>query len=401
MPIELRQNPFAKSARRAGDTKLKRDERTVVREKLQRSQYEPCSRRRSLPSFAIGCIGFLAMTCAPPVRVAVSPAPPVVTQREEGARWQLLRAPIVPIFISRVPSDSPRLERFIVSGDRAERKDGQLKFAKQSFLHRIDESCPSGSGFIHFVDGKVYWSKTFLDDAVEVGTSNNPSAGLGIEECGPVVIVNPERQGGKPFERWDEQGVHVLSGSKGLTHVHFTTPERGRAIRAPDQLFVTNDGGQTFVTPAEQPYPKAPEDWIQYRRAPIDPKEPDGLVAEPIKTKLQAAWLHRAMSSDFTAMLDATRLTDGTWVRSYKLGSKFLVSLRRPDGTIIDREVSERCSLVPFKDSLIAHCAEIRLAYPEQRRLRELESAQGLGKIIADSENGALVAHVCGDESDQ
>jgi hypothetical protein len=208
-----------------------------------------------------GLMGLILFGCSPAVRQPTPPASHEPPLKGQPVRWRLLGAPASSNFIHRLPDGPAKTERYILGGDRAERVSGRVTYAKQSFVHEIESSCPSGNGFIHFARGrKVYWSNTFLADAVQIGTTKGEEIPL-LDQCGPLVIRNPEF-GKRPRELWDEHGAHVLADTEGFRFLHFTSRDQGRAIRPPDQLFVTTDGGRSFVLATNQPYPKTPEAWL-------------------------------------------------------------------------------------------------------------------------------------------
>jgi hypothetical protein len=95
-------------------------------------------------------------------------------------------------------------------------------------------------------------------------------------------------------------------------------------------------------------------------------------------------------------MMGATRLADGTWVRSLWRSEDqphVLVSLRRADGSVIDRQLPN-CELLPFKDQLLAYCEgekpAFRSIYPEQRALAA--PPQPLLWPVVDPVDGLLFA---------
>jgi hypothetical protein len=338
-------------------------------------------------------IGLFVLGCAPAVNVAVPPASSrhASQHKVEPARWRLLGAPASSNFIHRLPDGPSGAQRYTLGGDRAEKVNGRITYAKQSFVGEIESSCPSGNAFIHFArNGKVYWSDTFLADAVQIGTTKGDSIPL-LDECGPVVIRNPEYDK-MPRELWDEHGVHVLPNTEGFRFLHFTSRDEGRAIRPTDQLLVTTDGGQTFVVAPNQPYPKTPEAWLG---APLYQRNVE-YASNQVADKLAATWLHRAMTSEVSAMMGAMRLADGTWVRSLWRSEQrphVLVSLRRTDGTIIDWQLPN-CELLPFTDQLLAYCEgenpALRRIYPEARALAS--PPKPLWSVVADPVEGVLIA---------
>ncbi len=123
-------------------------------------------------------IGLCVLGCSPAVRQAVPLASHDAPLKAEPVRWRVLGAPESSNWIHRLPDGPAGTERYILGGDRVEKANGRITYAKQSFVREIESSCPGGDGFIHFTnDRKVYWSKPFLGDAVEVGiTKGDPFA---------------------------------------------------------------------------------------------------------------------------------------------------------------------------------------------------------------------------------
>jgi len=342
--------------------------------------------------FTLGCAPAVHHTAPPTQRLHDSPV------AAEPDRWRLLEGEASPHFLARLPNNPPGIERFVLDGYRAEKVNNRISIAHQSFSSPM-MSCPSGKGFIHFARDSVFWSSTFLGDLVQVGNEavrvGNVFTDTAVEDCGPVVITQSSRE--KRRKLWDARGAHVLPEMKGINFLHFTSPQEGRAIRAPDQLLVTTDGGQTFVAATNQTYPETPEAWLGAALV----QEADEYLSYETISELKVAWLHHTMSSEVGAMMGATRLSDGTWVRSleHELGTlqkrqrRLLVSLRRADGTIIDRQLPD-CTLAPFRDKLLAYCKSespaLRSIYPEERPLAA--PPKPLGLLVADPGGGLLWA---------
>ena len=345
-------------------------------------------------------ICLFALGCAPAVRDTAPRAQhlhdsPVAV---EPVRWRLFEGEASPRRIVRLPNSPPGIARFDLDGYRAEKVNGRITFANQSLSSPM-MSCPSGKGYIHFARNGVFWSSTFLGDLVQVGNDlvrvGHVFTNTIIEDCGPVVITRSWSE--ELRKLWDEHGAHVLPAMKGINFLHFTSAREGRAIRAPDQLLVTTDGGHSFVTATDKTYPAAPEAWLGGALN----QEEDEDVSDEAVVELEVAWLHHAMRSEVGAMIGATRLSDGTWVRSleHQFGTqqkrqrRLLVSLRRTDGTIIDRQLPD-CTLAPLRDRLLAYCARegpaFRNIYPEERPLAA--PPQPLGLLVADPGEGLLLA---------
>lgn len=300
------------------------------------------------------------VACAP--RVPLPRVAQPKTAAIESDDWKLLGYPALPSGATLVGRDPNGTQRIQLGGLRVELRNASVNISEQGLLEDIESCCRSGKGWMHFaVGGRVYWSDTFLG-ALE------PIANLGwyghtrIRQCGPEVIIdNPL---GNP-ELWGRTGPKPMPGAQELELIRFSSALHGKAIASPDHLLESDDGGLTFHDSASKPEQfSSPSAYLGTAAHPVD-----NSVANETLERLLAAWVHRSVTSDAGAFVGGLRLADGTWVRdAISLHAQF-ISLRRPDGSVIDRKIDGPCHLLAWGTQLLAHCYEgkptLSVIYPD------------------------------------
>ncbi len=269
-------------------------------------------------------------------------------------------------FAQRIERDGNGTVRFTMGGVRVEMRGDAITFADEGLLDTIAVSCHSGSGWLHLTTaGHVFWSDTFLGALEPVGTLDYTWGS--VQQCGPVVVIN--HNAGAP-DMWTHAGPRPLPVAQEFSHLRFISPTQARAIAPPDRLLQSDDGGQSFYESASKARDfKSPRDWVGKDLLPEE--DP---VERTTTERLLAAYVHRSVASEAGAEAGGLRLRDGTWTRYLKevwndeqrTRYEEYVSIRRPDGTILDTRIHAECKFFPWGNRLLADCGstDLRVVYP-------------------------------------
>ena len=293
---------------------------------------------------------FAACSARPPAPV-VAAAKPSAQPPPAPTPWRVVRYPKAPRQADVVEVAADGTQRLLVGGFRAEQRGKSVTFAEQATADDIYLSCPAEKGYLHrTVGGRFFWSETFLGK-LEPGGFVGPEAFGRLEQCGPVIVS--DREGSRRLVH--RRGVATLPKNQ-LLRVGFLTPERGRAVDAPDRLLETRDAGRTFqelvARPAEAQ--DSPEAWLAGVKPP--PRDTEGKDIQ--SPEAVEAWLRRAVASERGRLMDGLRLSDGTWVRKFQDYHRHYLAFRMPSGQITSYRLEGRCEIKLWGDKLLAACTD-------------------------------------------
>lgn len=308
--------------------------------------------QRRIGASGLVASSLLALACgAQPTAPRVVVAKPAPASPQPPAAWRIAHYPKAPRKADVVELAADGTQRLLIGGFRAEQRGKSVTFAEQSTADDIYLSCPAEKGYLHHTaGGRFFWSETFLGK-LEPGGFIGPQAFGRLEQCGPVIVS--ERKGIRRLVH--RHGVVTLPKNQ-LFRVGFLTPERGRAIDAPDRLLETRDGGGSFQELATRPAEAqdSPEAWLAGVRPP--PRDSQGKDIQ--SPEAVEAWLRRAVASEVGRMMDGLRLSDGTWVRKSEDYHRIYLAFRMPSGQVTSYPLQGRCEVTPWGDKLLAECRD-------------------------------------------
>jgi hypothetical protein len=285
------------------------------------------------------------------VHATVRATPPSsATAAKLPPAWHMVAYPS-PGGVVRVARLGDGTQQLLVGGLRAEQRGEQVTFSRDATLHALVRACPSDGGYLFYTQrGELFWSQTFLGQLVPSGATNIRWTEQLIE-CGPVVLAFTLHG---HFEQISRHGVRVIPHHEPtLSALGFSSPELGHGIAAPDRLFETRDGGQTFSEVASRPAADR-DDVVSWLGG--DPQLPRfaEIYGDQAAPALKA-WLVRALESPAGRITSGIRLDDGTWVRS----AAGLLGFRREDGRITVYEGLCNTAL-PWGKRVVLACARGR-----------------------------------------
>jgi hypothetical protein len=199
-----------------------------------------------------------------------------------------------------------------------------------------------------------------------------------------------------------------LPAAKDLARVRFASPLKVRAIAAPDRLLESDDGGQSFHESASRPADfKSPTDWLGR-----DPLHEETSIGRATLERLIAAYAHHSVASDTGAEVGGIRLRDGTWVWAVEwiwdldlkganhTDARYVefvkyVSIRRPDGSIVDTRALGNRPLLPWGDRLLldGYDHELQVVYPlNEPPIPKLPKFARSGSVFADPAGRYILA---------